>query len=201
MEEPEISWRSLFLTESSVWMLLALVSLMALYITFGIIRPVTGGGDVAPLGALKTFTSMESGFSLRYPAARWRRLGDNAGRAFAFSASDNEPPAFFGIRSQPISPKNVGYAGLARMLDKKLAAKFASFRKVDQGIIVLGDGRRALLYDYAFVSAKGVKTREQLTVVLAKTKVFHITAWSREADFDTIRDDLDAMVKSFTVSR
>lgn len=199
MEEREIAGRSLFLTESSVWILLALVSLMALYVTFGLIRPISGGVDVKP--ALQTFADLKSGFSLGYPAARWRRLGGRDGRAFAFAAAGNEPAAFFGVRSQSVSPKDVGYIKLAKMLDKRLAAKFASFRKVDHSIITLNGGRRALRYDYVFVSAKGVKTRERLIVVLAKAKVFHITAWSREADFEKIRDDLDAMIKSFTVSR
>lgn len=78
-----------------------------------------------------------------------------------------------------------------------MADKFADFEKLSDETIQV-HGKDALRYEYTFTSELDVTVREQIVIILAGDKVFHIAAWADDADFEQIRTDLDEIVDSFS---
>ena len=69
------------------------------------------------------------------------------------------------------------------------------FEKVEQKVIEL-DGKDALRYEYTFTSERDEKVREQIIIVLADDKVFHIASWADDKNFASVSAEIDAIVAS-----
>jgi len=119
--------------------------------------------------------------------------------AFAFAAERNNPHVFFGLKVQTINASGVGLNRLAQGLDKEIVKGFQDAKKNSQEIVKLNSGRQALKYEYTFTSAGKTTVREQLLIVPAGSKVYHLSVSADDRDFDAIRGDIDTLIQGFEV--
>lgn len=117
---------------------------------------------------------------------------------FAYAARRSNPDALVSVRVQESDTSDVDMDELADSLDSAMAEKFTDFEKVDQKVIEL-DGKEALRYEYTFTSEREEKVREQIIIILADDKVFHIASWADDNNFASVSAEIDAIVASFTV--
>lgn len=176
-----------------------------MYVTIGLVAVVVLAfvATRLPIGlptAGKQYRSDLDGFSLRYPAG-WEMLG-REGLAkfkgvFVFAAEHEKPKAVFGVRIQPITSKTVKLDEVATALDKAMPKNFADFNKLSQDRTTL-NGKPALKYEYTFTAQDKSKVHEQLVILAARRRVFHLAAWAPARDFDKLDADFDRMIGSFT---
>lgn len=151
---------------------------------------------------IKKYSSSKYGFSINYPD-NWGVLNEKGlaklKNNFVFALVKRNPGALFGIKIQKAKTIDVKIEEIAEVLDKDLPRKFDNFSSIDQEIITLQGDQRALKYSYTFSSKEGTKTWEQLIVILASEKVYHLTAWTSFKENSAIKNDIDLIVSSFKV--
>ena len=119
---------------------------------------------------------------------------------FAFAARRTEPDALVSVRVQEGGTADVNIDELADSLDDAMNEKFTDFEKVNEEAFKL-DGKDALRYEYTFTSEQQEKVREQIIIVLADSRVFHIASWANDKDFAEVRADIDSIIDSFEVKQ
>ncbi|MDP1809225.1 MAG: PsbP-related protein [Actinomycetota bacterium] len=193
------------ISRGSLIIYMVAAAILALAVNYMIIRPFSGSGGLSlpqTVVAEKQFVSERDNFSLRYPAG-WSPLSEGElskyNGAFAFAVERNDPRVFFGLRVQTIDSKGVGLNQLAQGLDKEIVKNFQDAKKNDQEIVQLKSGRRALKYEYTFTSASKTTVREQMLIIPAGSKVYHLSVSADDKDFDNVRGDVDALIQGFEI--
>lgn len=151
----------------------------------------------------KVYRSGTLRFALRYPG-NWRPLSKEElaklQGVFAFGIVRSRPGALFSVRVQRAkTKKNVPLDALARALDKTMPKEFSGFKKRTSVRTVVG-GKRALRYEYTFVSAQGTRMQEQLTVIPVGGRIYHLVAWSTDINFDKARPDFVKITRSLDIN-
>ncbi|MDP1808503.1 MAG: PsbP-related protein [Actinomycetota bacterium] len=181
-------------------MFLIVVVLLALTLFFSFIRPLNQLG----VTGLPQAGSVDKQFSgdrvfLSY-SSQWNALNQGElakyNGAFMFAVERANPHAFVSVKVQTVNAQGVNLAQLAKSLDKEIVREFTDAKKKGQSIIQLDDGK-ALRYEYSFKSANNLRVREQLVIVPAGRKVYHLSASAADQDFDGVRPEIDNLVKSF----
>lgn len=151
---------------------------------------------------IKKYSSSKYGFSIHYPD-NWGVLNEKGlaklKNNFIFALVKRTPGALFGIKIQKAKTTDVKLDDIAEVLDKDLPKNFHNFSSIDQEIITLQSDQKALKYTYTFLSKEGTKTWEQLIVILASEKAYHLTAWTSFKEKGAIKNDIDLIVSSFKV--
>ena len=187
----------------------AVIAILAVaVIALLVMRPATestGTTDQAATGTGVASTAVQQveqiGFTLEQPRG-WTALSQvelvKFQDYFAYAARRSEPDALVSVRVQESETSDVNIDELGGSLDTAMADKFVDFNKISEEKIQV-HGNDALRYEYTFTSERQEKVREQIVIILADQKVFHIAAWAADKDFEQIRADLDSFVDSFSV--
>lgn len=151
---------------------------------------------------IKKYSSSKYSFSISYPD-NWGVLNEKGlaklKNNFVFALVKRTPGALFGIKIQKAKTTDVKLEEIAKVLDRDLPKNFNNFSKVNQEKITLQSNQKALKYNYTFQSKEGTKTWEQLIVIIASEKVYHLTAWTGFKEKSAIKNDIDLIVSSFKV--
>lgn len=184
---------------SPIWLVLFAIVLTALIVSSVLGRPLVKLGGGKPTVPPKEYRDDDEGFSLKYPG-NWHKLSPEESAkfqgAFTFAISRSKPDALFSVKTQEIKSGNVDLNQVAKALNKEMPKNFRDFKKLGQSIIDV-NGSRALQYDYVFRAQPRVTVREELTIILTRKKVFHLTAWSSAKNFGRVQPDFKQITSSF----
>ena len=178
--------------------------LLGLLLTFVIINQTgQSATNILPStsSADKVFSSEQDGYSVRTPIG-WNTLSEEElGKfkgSFAFAVEHKEPLAFFGVKVQTAKTNSADLEQIALRLDKATAEQFESVENQQRDIVKL-NGRDALRYEFTFVSESD-KMREQIVLISARSKVYHLSASALDRDYDSVRADFDKLIEGFIIS-
>ena len=186
---------------SPIWLILFALVSAAVIIGAVLGKPLFKFGAKSPAVASKQYLDDDQGFSLTYPG-KWHKLNAKEiaafDGAFAFAIRRSRPHALFSIKSQKVQTKSVDLNQVAKSLDEAMPKSFKNFKKINEKLFEI-NRRPALKYDYIFTAESALEVREQLIVVDAGDKVFHLTAWSNAKDFSRIEPDFSKVISSFAI--
>jgi len=188
---------------SSIYIYLLLAAILALGFYVTVVRPFNRPDiNTAPQARITKGSSADGEIFLNYPAT-WSQLTEGElakyNGAFVLAIERTNPRVFLSVKTQTINAANVKLEELAGSLDRQILKTFTDAKKLSHDVITLSGKRQALRYEYSFQSASKAKVREQLVIMPADSKVYHISASAREEDFESVRGELNSMIQSFEI--
>ncbi len=181
------------------WVAIGIVAavVIALVAVFPAIQPSSDSSD-----GTQQFRSPSARFLLDYPDD-WQQLtGKELDRfeGFSFVARHEKINALLSVRIEKKTLTGASLKELESKLDETIAQQSTGFVKHSADTVKIESGEPALRYDYSAKIDNGKAVRRVALIVPDGDRVYFLSAWVEEADYQQARGDIEQSLATFRLN-